>query len=75
MALDLSFVFYLRANTFKYAFFKGYAQMVRTRPQGAFTDRKLARHLAVMGDLLVSFKQMIVENKRLFVRRQKSKAF
>ena len=75
MALDGSFVFDRRANTFKYAFLKGYAQMVSPRSQGAFRDRELPSHLPVMFDFFVSLKQVIVEDKCLLVGRQKSQAF
>lgn len=75
MALDGSFVLAMFANTFKYTFFKGYAQMVRPRSQGAFANQKLARHLPVMLDLLLPFEQMVVEDECLFIGRQKSQAF
>jgi hypothetical protein len=62
-------------NALQYAFFQGYAQMVRTRSQGAFGNRKLPRHLAVMLDFRVSLVQVVIEDEFLFVTGQKSQTF
>ena len=75
MALDGTFVLDGHANALKYAFLKGYTQMMGARSQGAFTNRKLPRHLPVMFDFFVSPKQVIVEDKCLLVGRQKFQAF
>ena len=75
MTLDGTFVLDGRANTFKYAFFKGYAEMVGARSQGAFRNRQFPSHLPVMLDLLVSLEQVVVEDKCLLLGRQKSQAF
>ena len=74
MTLDGTFVLDGSANALKYAFFKGYAQMVGARSQGALRNRKLPRHLPVMLDFRVSLVKMVVEDKLLLVRRQKSQA-
>ena len=66
----MSFVPAIVVNAFKYAFFKGYAQMVRTRSQSTLANRKLAGHLPVMLDLFMSLVQMIVKNEFLLVARQ-----
>ena len=75
MTLDGTFVLNGCANALKYAFLKGYAQMVGARSQGAFRNRKFPCHLPVMLDLLVSLEQVIVEDKCLLVGRQKAQAF
>src|SRR4026207_1477409 len=75
MALDGTFVFDRRANALKYAFLKGYTQMMGARSQGAFTNRKLPRHLPVMFDFFVSPKQVRVAAQRPLFGRQKSQAF
>ena len=74
MSFDRRFVLSRLRNTFKHAFFEVHAQMVRARPQRAFGNRKLARHLAVVLHFFVSFEQMIVENKGSLVGRQKAQA-
>ena len=75
MALDGTFVPAFLSKTLKYALFKAYAQVMRARSQGTFRNRKLARHLPVMLDLLLPFEQMVVEDECLFIGRQKSEAF
>ena len=71
MAFNPTFVFAGIVDALKHAFFKAYAQMVRTRSQSAFANRKLARHLPVMLDFLVSLVQMVIKNEFLFVPGQK----
>jgi hypothetical protein len=62
-------------DALQHAFFKGYAQMVRTGSQGAFRNRKLARHRTVMLDFRVSLVQVVIEDEFLFVTGQKPQTF
>src|SRR5437868_14029433 len=74
MASGATFVFAIPVNALEYAFFKDYAQIVRTRTQSSLADRKLTCHLAVLLDLRVPLVQMVVENKFLFVFGQELQA-
>ena len=69
MTLNRAFVFALMVDTLKYAFFEAHTQMMRTRTQGAFTDRELGRHLPVMHYFFMSVVEMIVQNELLLVSR------
>jgi hypothetical protein len=69
MTLNRAFVLPLMVNTPRYAFFEVYAQMMRPRPQSAFADRELGRHLPVVHHFFMSVVQMIVEDKLSLVPR------
>jgi len=57
-------------NTFKYAFFEVYAEVMGPRSQRAFANRKLDSHFPVMLHLGMSLVKVIVENEFLFVSGQ-----
>ncbi|HEX7226851.1 MAG TPA: hypothetical protein VF353_03675, partial [Candidatus Binatia bacterium] len=50
-------------HAFHYAICQAYAQMVRSRTQGAFGNRQLRSHLSVMFDLSPALVQVVVENQ------------
>lgn len=75
MTFDPRFVLPRLRNTFKYAFFEVYTQVVGASPQRPLADRKLHGHLPVMLNLRVSLVQVIVEDELPFVRGQQFQTF
>lgn len=75
MTFDPRFVLSRLLNTFKYAFFEVYAQVMGARPQGSIADPKLDSHLPVMLNFRVSVVEVIIKNKLPFIRGQRSQTF
>jgi hypothetical protein len=57
-------------NTFKYAFFEVYAQVMGPRPQGSLADREFDGHFPVMLNFRMSLVEVIVKNELAFVSGQ-----